>query len=60
MFYYLLPQFVVIPISYNSGTIFIYYILIFISFYYSVIFILSTFFLTKQFTQADVLYIFDL
>jgi len=35
MFYNLLPQFVVIPISYNSGVIFIYYILIFTSFYYA-------------------------
>jgi hypothetical protein len=43
MFYNLLPQFVVIPIFYNSGVIFIYYILIFTSFYYSAILILSTF-----------------
>lgn len=34
MFYNLLPQFIVIPISYNPCVIFIYYILIFTSFYY--------------------------
>lgn len=44
MFYNLLPQFVVISIFYNPGVIFIYYILIFTSFYYSTILILSTLF----------------